>query len=492
MYHRIGDLLEMDKILVSREKYPNLFPGIDSTYWHDVSVDPGFNYLILHSSKSSLAYDFVAPYSELEKDRINWVMLTGPADKLGQPIIRNGFAYFLSKAVPNQQLVKCSLKDLNHISFETIVAEDSFKFDNLSATKDFLLLRYTNGITNWLKQYDIKSGKIEITAIREPGIFLPQRISEQGNEISLMHSYWNRPTTSYLYNPASGSFVKSIINDKNQYDGVDDIIVKETEIPGHDGAMIPLSIIYHKNTKLDGTAICLLGGYGAYGSVSNPWFSPERLIYCKRGVVFAVAHVRGGGAKGEPWRLAGFKATKPNTWKDFISCAEWLTKNKYCSSNSLIGEGTSAGGITVGRAITEKPELFGVTMNRVGVTNTLRYEFSQGGAGNSAEFGTIKDSLESRYLYEMDAVYHVKDNVRYPAVLSTAGMTDGRVPAWQAGKFTAALQHATSSGKPVVMQVYFQGGHFGESGETRNKSAANEMAFALWQAGHKDFQLKKD
>ena len=172
-------------------------------------------------------------------------MLTKPSDKYSQPIIRNHVAYLMSKKLPNRELVKCSLKDLNHIFFETIVAEDSFKFDDLSATKDFLLLRYTNGITNWLKQYDIKSGKIEITAIREPGIFVPQRISEQGNEISLMHSYWNRPTAVYLYNPASGSFVKSIINDKNQYDGVDDIIVKETEIPGHDGVMVPLSIIYH-------------------------------------------------------------------------------------------------------------------------------------------------------------------------------------------------------------------------------------------------------
>ena len=199
-----------------------------------------------------------------------------------------------------------------------------------------------------------------------------------------------------------------------------------------------------------------------------------------------------GGEKGEAWRLGGFKATKPNTWKDFISCAEWLIRNKYTSSSKLVATGGSAGGITVGRAITEKPELFAVAMNRVGVTNTLRYEFSQGGAGNSAEFGTIKDSLESRYLYEMDALYHVNNNVKYPAVLSTVGMTDGRVPAWQGGKFTAAIQNATISDKPVLLQVYFQGGHFGESGETKNKNAANEMAFALWQAGHPGFQLKKD
>jgi prolyl oligopeptidase len=491
MYHRIGESLPMDKVLMSREKYPSLFPGIDSSYWHQVSVDPNFNYLILHSSKSSLRYDFIAPYSELEKDHINWVMLTKPSDKLGLPIIRDGVAYFLSKTVPNQQLVKCRLGQLKNFSFETVIPEESNKLDNLSATKDFLLLRYTNGITTWFKQYNTLTGKLEDAAISEQGILYPEQISETGNEIRLTLTSWKQPGTPYLYSASSKKLLRSSINNRVDYNGLDDIIVKEVELPGHDGVMIPLSIIYHKNTKLDGSAVCMLEGYGSYGAVWGPWFSTDILIYCKRGIVFAIAHVRGGGEKGESWRLGGFKATKPNTWKDFISCAEWLIKNKYTSSGKLIATGGSAGGITVGRAITEKPELFAVAMNRVGVTNTLRYEFSQGGAGNSAEFGTNKDSLESRYLYEMDAVYHVQDKVEYPAVLSTAGMTDGRVPAWQAGKFTAALQHATSSSKPVLLQIYFQGGHFGESGETKNKNAANEMAFALWQAGHPDFNLKK-
>jgi len=490
MYHQIGNSPKMDKVLMSREKYPTLFPAIDSSYWHEVSVDPSFNYLILHSSKSNVAYSFVAPYSDLEKDRITWVMLSGPADKLGQPVIRNGIAYFLSKSVPNQQLVKCNVGELKNLTFETVVPESDYKFDNLSATKDFLLLRYTNGITTWFKQYNVLTGKLEAVPISEPGIFYPERISETGNEIRLTLSSWIHPNTPYLYYGVQKKLLRSSIKNKVDYKGLEDLIVKEVEVPGHDGVMIPLSIIYHKNTKMDGSAICMLEGYGAYGAVWGPWFSTDPLIFCKRGVIYAVAHVRGGGEKGEAWRLGGLKKTKPNTWKDFISCADWLIKNKYTSSSKLVCTGGSAGGITVGRAITEKPELFAVAMNRVGVTNSLRYEFSAGGAVNSGEFGTIKDSLESRYLYEMDAVYHVKDHVNYPAVLSSAGMTDGRVPAWQSGKFTAALQYATSSKKPVLMQVYFQGGHFGELGESKNVNAANEMAFALWQAGHPDFRLK--
>ena len=347
MYHRIGDSLTMDKVLVSREKYPDLFPGFDSSSWQVVSVDPGFNYLILNSS----GYNFVAPYSELEKDHINWVMINRPADKSGQPIIRNGFAYFLSKAVPNQQLVRCSLDQLKNLSFETVIPEGSYKLDNLSATKDFLLLRYTNGITTWFKQYNIVTGKLEDAALNEQGIFYPEPISETGNEIRLTLTSWKQPGTPFFYSASSKKLLRSSINNRVDYKGLDDIIVKEVEVPGHDGVMIPLSIIYHKNTKLDGSAVCMLEGYGAYGAVWGPWFSTDILIFCKRGIVFAVAHVRGGGEKGEPWRLGGFKATKPNTWKDFISCAEWLIKNKYTSNDKLIATGGSAGGITVGRAI---------------------------------------------------------------------------------------------------------------------------------------------
>ena len=152
----------------------------------------------------------------------------------------------------------------------------------------------------------------------------------------------------------------------------------------------------------------------------------------------------------------------------------------------------SAGGITIGRAITERPELFAVAISRVGLSNTLRSENGAGGPGNSSEFGMVKDSSESRYLYEMDALYHVKQGVKYPAILATAGMTDGRVEAWHAAKFAAALQHASASNKLVLLQVYFKGGHFGELTDIKYKNIANEWAFALWQAGHPDFVLYKN
>jgi protease II len=110
--------------------------------------------------------------------------------------------------------------------------------------------------------------------------------------------------------------------------------------------------------------------------------------------------------------------------------------------------------------------------------------------GNVSEFGTTKDSMECKYLFAMDAFHHVKEGIRYPAILCTGGMSDGRIPIWQPAKFAATLQHATSSGKPVLLNVYFNGGHFGESDKKGFMNDVNERAFALWQAGHPKFKIK--
>ncbi|MBK9378148.1 MAG: prolyl oligopeptidase family serine peptidase [Saprospiraceae bacterium] len=151
----------------------------------------------------------------------------------------------------------------------------------------------------------------------------------------------------------------------------------KVEVKSHDGVLVPLSILYPKNIKFDGNAPCYLTGYGAYGSSSQPSFIDIMAILLEQGCSIAFAHVRGGGEKGEEWHQAGMKATKPNTWKDFIACAEYLIKEKYTSPQKLIGEGMSAGGILIGRAITERPDLFAVAIDEVGVTNALGQKLRQ-------------------------------------------------------------------------------------------------------------------
>jgi len=209
-----------------------------------------------------------------------------------------------------------------------------------------------------------------------------------------------------------------------------------------------------------------------------------------KGVVYAIAHVRGGGEKGQAWYKAGFKTTKPNTWKDFNCCAEYLIEKGYTSANKLAGMGTSAGGILISRAITERPDLYAAAICNVGVDNAMRAEFSPNGAFNIPEFGTVKDSIESRALYEMDGMQHVVKGTNYPAVICVGGWNDPRVSPWEPGKFADALQNATTSGKPVLMKVNYDNGHFTEDLSVTYANFADMLAFVLWQCGDKNFQMK--
>jgi prolyl oligopeptidase len=224
-----------------------------------------------------------------------------------------------------------------------------------------------------------------------------------------------------------------------------------------------------------------------------PFFNPQLLAWYERGGVYAVAHVRGGGEYGEEWHRAGQKRTKPNTWRDFIACAEYLVGKKYTSPARLAGMGMSAGGILIGRAVTERPELFGAAVIGVGLTDMLRYETTANGVPNIAEFGSVKTREGFEALREMSAYHHVRAGAAYPAVLLTTGINDPRVAPWLPAKMAARLQAATSSGRPVLLRVDYEAGH--GVGSTRRQFAeeiTDIMTFLLWQFGDPAFRTRAE
>jgi prolyl oligopeptidase len=267
---------------------------------------------------------------------------------------------------------------------------------------------------------------------------------------------------------------------------------EEVKAKSADGTMVPLSIIRQKGAALDGTHPTHLVGYGAYGISLDPVFDPVWVAWLERGGVIAIAHVRGGGEYGEEWYRAGYKLTKPHTIEDFLGCAQYLIENNYTTQQRLSGEGTSAGGILIGGAITRRPDLFGAALIRVGISNALRAEFEPNGPPNIAEFGTVTQADGFKGLYAMDAYQHVKAGTAYPAVLLTSGINDPRVDPAQPAKMTARLQAASSSGKPVLLRVDYDAGHgMGSTRSQHDLEYTDEAAFLLWQAGAFDFQPAK-
>lgn len=249
-----------------------------------------------------------------------------------------------------------------------------------------------------------------------------------------------------------------------------------------DGARIPYSLVYRKGLKRDGQTPAYISAYGAYGYPYVSVFAGRLLSLVDEGFIIGDANVRGGGEYGRPWHEAGQHERKANTWRDLIAVCEHLCEAGYTAPSRLTVEGGSAGGVTVGRALTERPDLFRAVIDKVGWSNPLRYVVEQESFTEEPEWGAITDPEGFRWLKAMDSYQAVRDGVRYPAVLLTTGASDPRVAPFHATKMTARLQAASRSGRPVLLRVEFDGGHgIGSTRAQQDAEALDCFSFLLWQ-----------
>lgn len=431
----------------------------------------------------------IASVSDLDQGQVHWKTLTQRDDKLVRGIaITPEWLYAITSAdAPHYRMVRARLDSPDWKHAETVIPEAADSIDSMTQSKDYLLVAYTDGINGRLLRHALATGTSTEVSLPLKGTVKATCPDVHSNRCLVVISSWLQPPAVYEVDAATGEVRSSVFTTEVHYPEMADLTVEEVELPGHDGAMIPLSIIHRKDIKLDGSSPCILEGYGAYGFSWNPVFSP-RYSVASRGVVVAYAHVRGGSEKGEAWYRAGYKTTKANTWKDFISAAEYLIARGYTSAERMTGRGTSAGGILITRAVTERPDLFAAAVVNVGLGNAMRSEFTPNGPVNTPEFGTVKDPTEARGLYEMDGLQHVMSGVRYPAILGVAGWNDPRVVPWEPGKFVAAIQQASTSGRPALMLVNYDNGHFTEEKSVTYRNFANQFVFALWQAGMPGYQ----
>ena len=304
-----------------------------------------------------------------------------------------------------------------------------------------------------------------------------------------LYQSWARPAEAYRL--ASGKPAVSLALAKPFPFDLSAIVVDRIEAKAPDGTIIPVDVLHLKGQKRDGQAPTLLDSYGAYGVSADPLFQARMLPWILRGGIYANAHVRGGGEYGEAWHLAGKGANKFNTWRDFIASGEALIAQGYTSKAKLAGTGTSAGGILIGRAVTERPDLFAAAFMGVPVADSLRFETTEGGPANVNEFGSTQTEAGYKALRAMSPLANVVDGTAYPAVIVTAGMNDHRVPAWAPAKMAARLQEATTGG-PVRLRVDFDAGHgIGSTKAQRDELYADVEAFLLEALGDPEFQPPK-
>jgi prolyl oligopeptidase len=407
-------------------------------------------------------------------------------------ILGDSIFFITASGAPNFRICKTSIKNPSFDSPEIIIPENKEEvIRELAITSEGLFYVTTkNGVQASLFKIDKKN---KLTEIKLPKVFGDLELQTRGNkypDLWVTATGWTTEQIRYHYN--NGQLKEQNLNASKSNNYADDITIEEIEVEAYDGEKIPLSLIYNKNLKRNGSNPVLIEGYGAYGISYQPSFSLSALLWIEEGGVYAVAHVRGGGEKGDTWYKGGYKNTKENTWKDLISCSEYLIDKKVTNKSKIVIKSASAGGILIGRAITERPDLFAAAIIRAGAMNMLRSEFQPNGPNNTKEFGTIKDSLEFESLLKMDSYHHIKDNEKYPATLSIVGLNDPRVVAWDPIKFVARLQYANKSNSPTLLIADPNSGHgFDDTKTKKFEKLANTLAFALWQTGHPDYQPKE-
>ena len=452
-----------------------------------VVLQPGSHYalgVVPHGVQNEVTL-YVAPLEQVKDANIPWRKLADASDEVTGFDLHNDQGFFVTHHNASRfKVTRFNLGNGDASHAEVVVPASEAVITSIAAASDALYIQKLDGGLGRLFRMPYESNTA--TEIKLPFDGAIQELivnpAEPGAYVRM--AGWTHSPLFYHYDPGPGTLADTKIIPRSPVD-FSAITSEEVKAKGSDGTLVPLSIIHRRDLKMDGSHPTLLHGYGSYGITYDPGFDPTSLAWLERGGVIAVAHIRGGGEYGEDWHNAGRKGTKENTITDFIACAQYLIDHAYTSPQHLAGEGTSAGGITIGGAITERPDLFGAALDNVGMSDDLRAELQINGPANIPEFGTVKNEDEFHNLLKISAYHRIKDHTSYPAVLLTTGVNDPRVDPWQMNKMTARLQAATSSGKPVMLRVDYDAGH-GGIGATKTQHTnllTDQFSFLLWQLG---------
>ena len=494
--HRLGTDPDGDRAVIDVDHLPFTFKA--AQIFPTLQITPGSQHALLTLSDgvSPEVAIYTAPVAEVLGAKPDWKPVATQADGVTDSAVRGDTVYLLTyHDAPRFQVASEDLRSPGFTTAKTAVSQDRGVLTDLAAAADGLYVAERQGGSMVLERLPDGADKPVPVALPYPGTIFPSwkdaggLVADPrmpGALFSLVS--WIRPTTWFVFDPkadkvADLGVVPPFPRDLSAYDTI------ETNARSPDGTEVPLTIVARHGTVLDGSHPTLITGYGSFGISSDASFSPFVQPWLDQGGVFAVAHVRGGGELGQAWHEGGKIATKQNTITDFIACAEELVRRGYTTSARLDGMGTSGGGILIGGAITRRPDLFRAALIRVGLTNTLRMENTEGGPGNTPEFGTVKNPQQFPFILKMDAFHQVRDGTPYPAVLLTGGFNDPRVAVWIPAKMAARLQAATSSKRPVLFRVEFDAGHgMGSTRRQQDEEWADSLAFLLWQDGAPGFQ----
>jgi prolyl oligopeptidase len=445
-------------------------------------------YLVMSLSQGSAdrnrihVLDLVDPASPRVRGTV--VRLLDAADASYSLVGNDGpvFYFRTDKDAPRGRLIAVDLRNPGPGSWRTIVPQGTDALSTVRRVNGRFVALYMHDVTSRLRVFST-SGAAE-GEVRLPGLGSAGGLQGRNQDRELFYTFTSflSPSTVYRYDFATRRSepvwpVRTAF-DESRYE------TRQLFYRSKDGTRVPMFVTHRRGMALDGNNPTLLYGYGGFNSAVTPGFSTSVAVWLEMGGVYAVANLRGGSEYGEEWHRGGMLANKQNTFDDFIAAGEYLVAQRYTSPAKLAISGASNGGLLVGAALNQRPELFGAALPAVGVMDMLRFnKFTIGWAWVS-DYGSPAEPEQFRTLHAYSPLHNIRPGTRYPATLITTGDHDDRVVPGHSFKYAAALQRAQAGDAPVLIRIETRAGHgAGKPTSMQIDEAADRWAFLVKTLG---------
>jgi prolyl oligopeptidase len=462
-YHRIGTLQQDDQLIYSNKN--------NSIEQLSVDVTPDGRYLLLYikdedKGTRNIYYDDMADSIQPIK-----LLLSGEAADIS--VIgthNNNFVALSSFKNNNREIIEFSPDKPTELE-DGIIVEASLYADGIITVVQSDLSEFVF-IYNW-------DGEVKKVLTFAPGYTVSGFINAADKKkVNFYYSSFTLPPVVFELNLENFEYRKTSDVTVVNYDFYN-FEYKKEEYISKDGTKVPLLLMYKKGLKRNGNHPAVLESYGGFGSITRAAFDPSIVYFLNEGGVYAYAYVRGEGAKGSKWAESGKGIHKQNSFDDFISAAEYLISSKYTNPSRLGITGASNGGLVVGAAITQRPDLFRAAVPDVGVFDMLHFENETVGLFHKDEYGTVTDPASFRRLLSYSPLHNISPAKKYPSLFIITSENDDRVPPYHSYKFAATLQSLPQT-NPVLLRVVYRAGHYGDpTWEGEIKIRAEVIAFLL-------------
>jgi len=481
LYHALGSDAASDR-LIYEESDPGFFMNVGGTRsneWIMISI----------SDHETSEYRLFAATDPLATPKLVAAREIG----LQYDLEEGGDIFFVltnADGAKDFKIMTAPVSDPVRTSWKELVAHEPGRLIlSVIGFKDFMVrLERKEGLPR-IVVHERATGAEHLISFPEEAFSLGLSGSYEYDTDTMRFSYSSMTTPSQLFDYNMRTRERTLLKTQEVPSGhtVEDYVTRRLMAPAPDGELVPISLIHHRDTPLDGTAPCLLYGYGSYGMTIPASFNTNCLSLVDRGFVYAIAHIRGGKDKGYAWYEDGKRATKVNTFTDFIASAHHLVAERYTAHERIVAQGGSAGGMLMGAVANMAPEAFAGIIAEVPFVDVLTTMLDDSLPLTPPEWPEWGNPIASEADYKTIAAYSPYDNVAavdYPPILAVAGLTDPRVTYWEPAKWAARLRERKSGNSPVLFKINMESGHAGASGRfSRIEEVAFNYAFALKVAG---------